>query len=351
MKTRHQDIIQWCISQKAGVKAVRDGRRKEEKGFVAYFNDIRTFIQEYRGTKKDVVKPENTAKAEASEGRALYQAEASRELLKRMKWKRVTWEENADYSGFSTRILSCDDLFKKVPAFSFMSLKVVQEPIRAKNAPKKDDKVGFEAGDLTGGLCADRVKKEPLFVPAAAQLPPFVVDWKTAEVKFLDSATPQELLSYLKTVAPQVQAAQVRNEEQIAKIVADVDNARIRLGAMRIVFNDHNVTFWDDPQAKINENYVTPDHMKMFLEGVLRGATFYRWYLGGHQIRVVHPSQPYAVDTKTNEIRIPANFAEFNWMPFHSRAQAFESVFEFQRRIWWLWFAGAVMFVGDLELL
>lgn len=333
MKVRHQDIIQWCAGQKLPLKAVRKSRWQEEKGFVAYFNDIRTFVREYRGAKKDEMKPEVKAKAEASEGRAMYQAEASRDLLKRLKWKRVSWEENADYTGFSTRVLSCDDLFKKVPAFSFMSLKVIQEPIRAKNSVKVEDKVTFEAGDLTGGLCADRVKVEPLFVPAAVQYPPFMVDWKTAEVKFLDSATPQEVLSYLKTAAPQVQAAQVRHEEQITKIVADVESARIRLGAMRILFNEHNVTFFDDPQAKIDEHYVSPDHMRMFLDGMLGGATFYRWFLGGQQIRVVHPSQSYAIDTKANEIRIPANFAEFNWMTFHNKARAFESVFEFQRKI------------------
>ncbi|RNF16465.1 uncharacterized protein Tco025E_05166 [Trypanosoma conorhini] len=346
------DVLEWLFTNKALLTRLRRERYALEKGFLGYFYDCRDMMREIRGTEtKDADKKLETAQ-ESTGSRSMNQFYESEELAKRMKWKRVTWDDDADYTGFSRRLLENDGLLKNVPAFSYLSIHVTSDPASTPfvNFPVGEKTV--ELGTLTNWVLQER---DPISVDK--YLPTkknklrgaFTVDWTAGEVKVIDTASVQEILTFLHTVAPRLQAVQIHMEEQQTALVDNVQNAKIRVGA-EVKFNDHDTAFWDDPKRKGNPDYVTPDDVEKFLKGLLDSAFLYRWFLRGQGLRVVPPGKPYFIDLEKREIQIPANFAEFNWRAAHKRFEKVERIFSTMRTLWWLWFSLAMVIIGDVEI-
>lgn len=324
-----------------------------EKGFVAYAKDFREFVKDYRSPeKKQDVGLDSVMKKRSELNLAQYYQ--SQDLLKRMKWKRITWDEMADYEGFSQRIMENDEMFSKCSAFSFMSLHVSRDPTTNSIGAPLQHKSKIDVGDLTNWLVQERspVKLAPFSThQSGAKRSAFVVDWVAGEVRILDTASAQEILTFLSTIAPRLQSLQVKMEEQQTKLVADVENVRVRLGLTRLKFNDFDTSFWDDPKRQTNPDYVNPDEVRQGIDSLLAAATLYRWYFGGHQLRIIKPGKPYRINTTTKEVEIPANFGEFSWMSQHLRAAAFERMINSCRKLWWVWFSLVLVIIGDVELL
>ncbi|RNF00225.1 hypothetical protein TraAM80_07712 [Trypanosoma rangeli] len=346
------DVLEWLFSNKTVLSRLRRERYALEKGFLGYFYDVRDMISEIRGTgTKDADNKKETVR-ESTESRSMSQFYESEELAKRMKWKRVTWDEDADYTGFSRRLLENDGLLKNVPAFSFLSIHVTNDPAFTHLVSFPVAEKAVELGTLTNWVLQER---DPISVDK--YLPTkknklrgaFTVDWVAGEVKVIDTASVQEVLTFLHTVAPRLQALQIHMEEQQSALVENVQNARFRVGA-EVKFNDHDTTFWDDPKRRNNPEYVTPDDVEKFLKGLLNSAFLYRWFLRGQGLRVVPPGRPYFIDIEKREIQIPANFADYNWRAAHKRFEKIERVFSTMRTFWWLWFSLSMVIIGDVEI-
>lgn len=360
---RQPDILEWANAQKAALTAVRNLRRSEQDGFVSYGKKAVAFFVDMRANrekrKKEKLEEEkkNAAKPVPRDD-AVMQYYQSQDLLKRMKWKRVQWEADADYESFARRVTDNDALFAKCPAFSFMSLTVVADTASPANAgaaaaaekARLEDPTAPVA--ITDWFCHERdpVELAPFYAPSKGRQAPYTIDWAAGEARILDSASPQEILTFLQTLAPRLQAVQVRMEEDQTKLTEDVEKARIRLGLTAIKYNQYDRSYWDDAARKKDANYVNPDHLRMFLDGSLQRATLLWLVLGGHQVRVVAPSAPYAIDTAKRELHIPANFSEFCYLRRHARYIMLERVINFQRRLWWVWFCLGMLIVGDLEV-
>eukprot|EP00744_Colponema_vietnamica_P019565 GILI01027703.1.p1 GENE.GILI01027703.1~~GILI01027703.1.p1 ORF type:complete len:358 (+),score=14.54 GILI01027703.1:41-1114(+) len=356
MRTRHPDLIDWCRVNSATLKKVRKERYALEKGFVEYAKDIKEFIKDYREGKrkrneaKTSGKGEEPTPVEIEANRSLFQQATSMELLLKMKWERVRWAPDADYEGFARRVTDNDSLFKKVPAFSFLKLDIVKDP-SSFSVSKAREYGNVSAGDLASWACTERVTKPlKLFRSPVISKSPLSVDWLTGQATFLDSVTANEIQTFLLSTAPQVMALQVRLDDEQKKITSDLESLRLRSGIMRFQYND-GVSYWQDPRRLSDPTYVNPLHMRMFIDGMLRGATFYRYYLSGHEVRIVHPSMPYSIDTEKKIVQIPADFADSNWVSFHRKAASFERIANACRRAWYAWFALAVMLLGgDLDI-
>lgn len=323
-----------------------------EKGFIAYFKDFSTYMRAptTKKTEAELGKEENTVDRGA---RAMSQYYESEELIKRMKWKRVTWEDGADYPSFSKRILDNDEMFKHTKAFSFMSIYVVKDPSTTEVVNLPASTKTIEAGVITRWFTQERDPQAVALYPVHAALERrsgFTVDWSSGNVRILDTASAQEILIFLSTVAPRLQALQVRMEEQQTRQTTTVENIRVRVGAV-VKFNEHDTSFWDDPKRKTDSNYINPDDVEEFLKGMLESAFLYRWFLKGQQIRILPPGKPYYADVEKKELHIPANFAEYNWLHVHSRFVAFEKFIDIFRRFWWFWFSLGMIVIGDIELL
>lgn len=342
---RQLDIVEFLCAQKCGIKAVSLFHRQQEKGCVAYLKDAVEFVRDLRKTEKK----DDTTKKTTDD--PLTQYYGSQDLLKKMKWKRVTWDENADFDGFSKRILDNDNLFGHIPAFSYMSLHITHDP-RCCIVERKAAATELKAGSLTEWLLKERemVPLKPYVPSLAVRQPPFVVDWTSGEAKVLDTASPQELMAFLKATAPRLMALQQKLEKEQSALVDDVEKARLRVGVYSIKFNKSDKTAWDDADRK-SSSYVTPRHLKMFTDALLSSAFLYRLYLKGTVLRVAVPGTPYYIDSKANEIVIPADFADYQYLSVHPRYQTLETLFNFARRLWWLWYTLAMMLVGDLEFI
>ncbi|KAG5492810.1 hypothetical protein JKF63_01390 [Porcisia hertigi] len=347
------DILEWLTQQKSLVRALQKERYKMEKGFVAYTKDFFEFFRSVKPSEKESATQTNEMAKPNNASRALEQFYESEELIKRMKWKRVTWDDEADYTSFSRRVLDNDSMFKRAAAFSFLSLHLVKDPCTSDlvNIPLGEKTI--TTGTLTNWLLQER---EPKVVgvysvrEAAERRSAFHVDWTSGAVNILDTASAQEILTFLSTVAPRLQAVQLMMEEQQTRQTADIEKVRIRVGAT-LKFNFFETSFWDDPKRKTSPEFVNPDELEQFLSGVLKSAFLYRWFLKGQQIRVMPPGSPYYVDMEKKEIQIPANFAEYNWVKAHSRFEGVERVAESFRRFWWFWFCFGMILAGDVELL
>lgn len=345
------DVLEWLGLQKAPVKMLRRERYKMEKGFVAYAKDAAEFFS--RKEKTEETKDVETKVAETNSARAMEQFYESEDLTKQMKWKRVTWDEDADYTTFSKRVLESDTMFKRMPAFSFLSIHIIKDlsVTELVNIPKAQKII--EAGTLTNWLLQEREPKVVDLYPireASERRSPFHVDWTSGSVKILDTASAQEILTFFSTVAPRLQAVQLQMEAQQTKQVADIENVRVRVGTT-LKFNAYNTSFWDDPKRTTDPDFVNPDELDQFLKGMLKSAFLYRWFLKGQEIRVMPPGRPYYVDVEKKEIHMPANFAEYNWLRAHPRFEAVERFFDTFRRFWWFWFSLGMILVGDVELL
>lgn len=357
---RQSDFVEWFSANSAPLRAVTAERWRLEKGVLDYLRDGAAFIRDMRSAKKEDPKESVTDEKVKKEPSAVDQYYASQDLLKRMKWKRVTWDADADFEGFSRRVMDNDTVFSKVPAFSHMSIHLVRDlAARDTSGLKMDDRrvTAIKPGSLTKWFLEERVPGSPdarpsFVAPPKTRQAPFTVDWEAGTVRMLDSASLQELLVYLSTVAPRVQAVQQRMEEEQTKISEDIDNVRVRLGATAIKFNHHDRAFWDDPErAKNVDEYVTPADVRQFIDSVNLRSLHLRKYVKNNQVRIVSPGRPYAIDMEAKEIRIPANFAEYNYLPVHGRYESMEAVCNFFRKSALAWFFVGMMVVGDFELL
>lgn len=342
-------------SQKGPLKYLRKERYKLEPGFASML----TYLKTMNTTTEAGSSLTPSAGKDAQKGaqdlasRSMDQYYESQELIKRMKWKRVTWDDDADYAGFSRRVLDNDTMFKRIPAFSFMSVRLVKDPssneLAALPAPEKT----VEEGSLTNWVLRERDPKPvgvyPLRTVGRAR-GAFTVDWTAGEVKVLDTASAQEILTFLLTVAPRLQALQLKMGDQQTEITENVELVRVRVGAV-VKFNELDTSFWDDPKRRTDTNYVNPSDMESFLRGMLKSAFLYRWFLKGQQIRVMPPGHPYNADLENKELQIPSNFADYNWLKAHDRFEGIEKTFNSFRRVWWFWFALSMLLIGDVEVL
>lgn len=370
-RVRQMDFVEWFTANRATVKALTAERWAMEKGVVDYLRDGVGFVQEMRTAKKErnekkeaAAKAPKEAKPETVVLSALDQYYVSQELLKRMKWKRITWDNDADYDSFNRRILDNDSLFTKVPAMSFMTLHLVRDPAAPALPPPTPDArqiTSIKEGVLTNWFLQaqrppmDSPLRQPLVSKAKEPLPasraPVAVDWESGTVRVLDSITAQEMLNYLETTAGRVQALQQRMEDEQTKLTEDIDSVRIRLGVTAVKFNQHDKSFWDDTARKQDaDNYVTPAELRQFIDAVFKRGFLLRRYVKGNQIRVVPAGKPYAIDKDAKEIRIPANFAEFNFLAMHRRWESIERIANACRATYMLWFFIGMMIVGDFEL-
>lgn len=347
------DVLEWASQQRNPIRVLRNEHYKMEKGFVAYFKMAVEYFRKEQ-PPQDVGKKEvEETNAEKKASKSMEQYYESEDLIKRMKWKRVTWDEEADYASFSKRILENDSMFKRAPAFSFMSIHVIKDPTVSDVVNVPQGSKIITSGTLTNWLLQERdPKKVEVFpvLPSRERRSGFQVDWTSGEVKILDTASAQEILTFLLTVAPRLQAVQLKMEEQQTRQKENVEKVRIRVGAT-VKFNRFDTSFWDDPNRKKDTNFVNPDDMDQFLNGMLKSAFLYRYFFKGQQIRVVPPGMPYHVDLDKKELQLPSNFTEYNWLKAHPRFESIENVFEGFRRFWWVWFGVGMVVVGDVELL
>ncbi|EAN99778.1 hypothetical protein TcYC6_0070110 [Trypanosoma cruzi] len=346
------DVLEWLLSNKASLSRLRKERYALEKGVMDYLYEFRDMFRDVKEGESKEGEKKLEGVQESVGSRSLSQFYESEELAKRMKWKRVTWDEDADYNSFSRRLLDNDNLLKNVPAFSFLSIHVTNDPSSIQFVKFPVCKKSIELGTLTNWALQERdpISVEKYLPSRKNKLrSAFTVDWIAGEVKVIDTASVQEVLTFLHTVAPRLQAVQLRMEEQQTALVENVQDAKIRVGA-EVKFNEHDTTFWDDPKRKDNLDYVTPDDVEKFLQGLLKSAFLYRWFLKGQGLRVLPPGKPYFIDMEKKEIQIPANFAEFNWRAAHKRFEKIERIFSTMRAFWWLWFSLAMVIIGDVEL-
>ncbi|KPA86472.1 putative mitochondrial hypothetical protein [Leptomonas pyrrhocoris] len=346
------DILEWIGLQKTPLKALRKERYKMEKGFIAYGNDFVQFFRDRGNDKEKKDEAVSTTTSDDKSARAMDQYYEAEDLTKRMKWKRVTWDDDADYTSFSKRVLDNDSMFKRTPAFSFLSIHVIKDPSTTQLLNIPAGKKIIEPGTLTNWLLQEREPKAVDLYPVretAERRSAFHADWTSGSVKFIDTASAQEILTFLSTVAPRLQAVQLKMEAQQTKQTADIEYVRVRVGTT-LKFNTYNTSFWDDPKRKTDPDFVNPDELDQFLKGMLKSAFLYRWFLKGQEIRVVPPGRAYYVDVEKKEIQVPANFADYNWLRAHSRFEALETVVDSFRRFWWFWFSVGMIFVGDVEL-
>lgn len=344
------DIYEWIHSNRGQIASVCRANRKAEKGFVAYMQDFRDFFKKPEKPEK----PEKLDKpAETSGSSAVDQYYESEELIKTMKWKRVTWDEDADYTRFSKRILNNSNMFKSVPSFSYMAMHVIKDPLTSNfvNIPRGEKNVAL--GDLTNLFLRER-DPTPVqqYIPTSTtkRLNPFSVDWTSGTVTVLDTASAREIRTFLVTTAKRVQAVQQQMELQQEKLTKDLEYVRVRAGAT-VKFNSNNTSFWDDPKRKTETNYVNPEELEQFLSGMLKSPLLYRWLMKGAAIRVMPPGACYYADTEKNELHIPSNFVDFNWVHPHTRFQGIERVASGFRRFKWFWFAGLLVVIGDVNIL
>ncbi|KAH9601846.1 hypothetical protein LSM04_008625 [Trypanosoma melophagium] len=347
------DILEWLVGNKKPLRVLRKERYALEKGFIGYFKDFRDMMGEIQGKDSKEVQEVKDNKEDTAGSRSMSQFYESEELAKRMKWKRITWDEDADYTSFSRRILDNDNLLKNVSAFSYMSIHVTKDPSSTEVVRFPPREKNVELGTLTNWVLQERdpISVEKYKPSRTKEIGcAFTVDWTAGAVKIMDTASIQEILTFLHTVAPRLQALQVRMEEQQTKLVDDVQNVKVRVGA-DVKFNEYDTTFWDDPKRKTTPDYVSPDDVQQFLQGMLKSAFLYRWFLKGHGLRILPPGRPYFVDMEKKEVQIPANFADYNWFGAHKRFESIEQFFSTMRSLWWIWFSLAMIIVGDVELL
>ena len=359
-RVRQVDIVEFFKANRQPLALVSAERWKLEKGVFGYLRDAAEFIRDMRSEKKEDAKEDDKSDAVKKSTRtSIDQYYASQDLLKRMKWKRATWDEDADFDAFSRRVMDNDGVFSKVPPFSHMSLHIVRDKAAraAPPASPEDRQVNsIKPGTLTKWFLEERpysaTAPKPVYTPPPkVRQAPYSIDWEAGTVRVLDSASLQEMLVYLTTAAPRVQAVQERMEEEQTKIAEDIDSVRVRLGATAIKFNKYEKAFWDDPErVKDPANYVTPADVRLFIDNVNKSTYTLRKFVRNNQVRIVPAGHPYAIDAKELEIRVPANFTEYNFLPVHGRYAIVESFINAFRKYLMVWFFVGMVFVGDFEL-
>ena len=362
-------------------------RKAHDHGVLDYLKDAASWIAEMRGNRSSSNEKETNAAPEPTGAplsvRQYYQ---SQDLLRKMKWKRVTWDQDADFEAFSRRLMENDAIFKSVPAFSHMNLHLTRDMNAVKGNAGGDSinssrsLIDMKAGclsdwylaerqsiiapfrcDSSNSLQAERLVQQDTFTKTInRRQPPFTVDWEVGEARLLDTASPREILTFLETCAPRVQALQVRMEAEQTKITEELDKLKNRLGVLDVHINSHDKTFWDDKarlnssggNRRFNPEYVTPAHVLQFVEAANKRAVFlrrngFRW----NAVRILSPNSPHNIDYTKREIQIPCNFEEFLYLPIHRRYRLVEALARFWRKYVMLWFFFVMIIIGDFELL
>lgn len=360
-RIRQTDIVDWFSANRDIIRVMAAARWKTEKGVLEYLVDAKDFIADMRQARQErkekETAPEEGKKKESSTMAQYYE---SQELLKKMKWKRVSWDEDATYDSFARRIMDNDTLFSHVKPMSHLSIHLVHDKTAAPATGSRLEArsiTSIKPGTLTSWYMECKAEEiEPMEdddAPPLERQPPFTVDWESGLAKILDSASAQEILTFIETTAPRVQALQKRMDDEQTKLQEDIDNARVRLGVTAIKYNKHDRSFWDDPVRRESpDDYVTPQEMRQFLDAVNRRGFLLRKYVKGNQLRVLRAGKPYELARgDDNELRIPANFEDYNFLGIHARYEALERIANFFRASAVLWFFVVTMFVGDFEIL
>jgi len=287
---RQLDIVEWAGINKTELKKLVALRHTETKGVLGYCRDFGAFFSEYSNNKR--IKREKAAEEKALKVQAAEEgftvielkkqkaAEAgtpfiddsvesakkaeeapdtmaqyftSQDLLKRMKWKRVTWDKDADYESFARRISDNDSMFRKVPAFSFMCLHLVHDPRNARIAPGSNS-TDFELGCITNWLLKERSPEAPapyIRYPSSAVATKVIhttspsaasqaqrkkgagawyIDWVRGEAFISDNISAAEMFSLLSNTAPRLQAIQVRMDAEQTKFTDEKNETKTKKG-------------------------------------------------------------------------------------------------------------------------
>ena len=339
----------------------------------------------------------------------LTQYYGSQPLRNQMKWKRVTWDKSADFAGFSARLLASRALFEKVPAFSHLSLSVVPDPVRqgvlqelpnvAKRTLVNDhqeetsDYRNFTRGQYTAWALqeptqettnkspilsrtpTEEEKSKPLSsetqktkrstrnLGAIARTLPYTIDWARAEVRFLDTATPYEVLHFLRTEASPLMHLQVTVQEEQERLHEAVEAVRFRCTLSGFHFNEHDASLRVEPSAlpaaagvsvtgqkQTEKNYyITPSQLQSCCDAFLRTAWLFRAYLKGHTVRLTAPGSSYRIDKDKRELCIPVDFYLYNYCSEHQRYLFHERIANSYRNHWYVWFFVATVLIGDFD--
>ena len=181
---------------------------------------------------------------------------------------------------------------------------------------------------------------------------PYRVDWETAEVFVLDTASPEELLSFLRGPAHALQTLQFRHSEDETQMSTDVDNTRIYLNAFIIKYNEFDRSSYSDVGRRANpRTYVDPPQVKQFCRSVWNNSIILRRYLKDQNIRILPPGEPYRIDPETKEVCIPADFEEYNTSSIHGLMRPFQRIVVMYRNTLYLWGLVALVLIGDTEFL
>ena len=397
-RMRHGDVLEFLQRNKAGVLAMQKYRKAHDEGFLDYAKMAVDFFRSTGG--EDKAKPADVAAAPAAAGDAaaaggvsatataaaaetakppgaVQQYYMSQDLLRKMKWKKVTWDEHADFDGFSRRVTE-NEMFSSVKPFSHLSIHLVKDPNAVSHretgaAGAQGKPLSTSVGDVTPGSLTDWYLSEPPAAPLkageeaslqvrdvgtfqktkAARQMPFTVDWEAGEARLLDTASAVEIQAFLQTCAPRVMAIQQRMDDQQTTIAEDIENVRVRLGALSIKYNKHDKSFWDDKDRKeAPTEYANPANMLQFIESCKKRSTLLRRRgFAWQHIRVMPPNSPYLLDTAKQELQVPCNFEEYNYLPQHRRWEALERFQNRLRATKMVWFFVAMIFIGDFELL
>eukprot|EP00760_Papus_ankaliazontas_P038655 PhM_4_TR9229/c0_g1_i1/m.20771 len=380
---RREDILLWATNNKAALRDTANLRWNETEGIVHYAGVAGNWIaSKFQKKSEDAAGGDEVAKTEEQPKEAVAKANVSveqyytsQEVRNTFKWKRLTWDEEADYEGFAARLLENQPMFKEIPAFSHMSLHIVKDPMASSESTPiaaTTDYRSITRGSLTSWALEEGGTFAAALVPpveeeaaAAAATPttttpvkptpvhrpaPFSVNWETAEVHIMDSASPQELLVFLRTTAPQLQVLQQQHSDEMDKLIEAVDNVRYRCSFTAVKYNENDRTAWDDPNAK-TEGYINPAEMRMFCDGMLRTAWLFRKHFKGLQCRVGPVGSNYRINVEKREVVIPADFAKFNYVLDHTKYLRHESIANTYRDYWFMWLLFGCFIVGDLDII
>ena len=162
-KSRPTDFVVWANENKKELKRIKALRYSESKGILDYMQDIKSIFSSTEDKNADNKPSENNTlivsnkKSNETDKEKMTLSDTALSnyflalpLLKKMKWKRLTWDDDADFHSFYRNINACDELFNKIPSFSFLSLHLVKDKqLQFKNAPNSDEYVKYTAGCLT----------------------------------------------------------------------------------------------------------------------------------------------------------------------------------------------------------
>jgi len=378
---RREDILDWAVANRAALRDVAALRWKETEGLVHYAGVAAGWVKgklvrrkeepaaaaeegQPSDGPKDVSTDASPGAVKAKEEEEAPQADTgmaqyyqSMELRNTLKWKRVTWDQGADFEGFAARLQDNMHLFKNVPAFSYLSLHLVKDPIAPPSQAILGEPISyrqlqrgaFTAWGLEEGTGAKIENLSALFPTKIHRPPTYIVNWDTAEVAIADSASPYELLSFLQSYAAQLMHLQQRYAAEQEALTEMIENVRFRCTLTAIKFNKHDRSLRDDPDVN-RADYIDPEKMKAFCAAMLSTAWLFRKHFKGLELRVGPPGSSYAIDVATRSFTIPCDFFHNNYRPEHTRYLTHEKIANSYRNHWYVWLLVFTFLVGDVDL-